>query len=102
MNFRKVFCLIISVVLVLGMITGCGKKAKQKNEGENTSGNVTETVQNENTPTHSPDVPEKGTTPSGNDASPACVPQIEGYTLLWNDEFDGECLDMDIWSHDPR
>ncbi len=103
MRLKKSLCLIISVALLLGMMAGCGKEAKQKNEGENTSGNVTETVQNENTPTQSPDVPDKnGTTPTGNEASPAGIPQIDGYTLLWNDEFDGESLDMDIWSHDPR
>ena len=30
------------------------------------------------------------------------VPQLEGYELLWNDEFNGTEMDETIWSYDPR
>ena len=30
------------------------------------------------------------------------VPQYEGYTLLWNDEFNGDSLNTDIWSITKR
>lgn len=30
------------------------------------------------------------------------VPQLEGYNLLWHDEFDGDALDMDVWNCEPR
>ena len=30
------------------------------------------------------------------------TPQIDGYDLLWSDEFDGGRLNEDIWSYDPH
>lgn len=30
------------------------------------------------------------------------VPVIEGYSLAWHDEFNGDKLDKDIWSYDPH
>lgn len=30
------------------------------------------------------------------------VPELEGYTLLWHDEFSGDKLDDSIWSYDPH
>ena len=30
------------------------------------------------------------------------VPELEGYTLLWNDEFSGDAMDESIWSYDPH
>lgn len=32
----------------------------------------------------------------------ADVPQLDGYDLLWNDEFNGTEMDETIWSYDPR
>ncbi|MBR3039760.1 MAG: family 16 glycosylhydrolase [Lachnospiraceae bacterium] len=30
------------------------------------------------------------------------VPELEGYTLLWHDEFSGAAMDESIWSYDPH
>lgn len=30
------------------------------------------------------------------------VPEIKGYTLLWNDEFNGTKMDMSIWNYEPH
>ena len=30
------------------------------------------------------------------------IPQYEGYSLLWNDEFDGEAMDETIWNYEPH
>lgn len=30
------------------------------------------------------------------------APEYEGYSLLWNDEFNGDSLNMDIWNYEPR
>ncbi len=30
------------------------------------------------------------------------VPQLDGYTLLWNDEFSGKELDTAIWNYEPH
>ena len=37
-----------------------------------------------------------------NQVSQEEVPEIEGYKLLWNDEFNGDTLDDSIWSYDPH
>ncbi len=33
---------------------------------------------------------------------PVEVPQLEGYNLLWHDEFSGDELDMDTWNYEPH
>lgn len=30
------------------------------------------------------------------------TPELEGYNLLWSDEFDGSKLNMDIWNYEPH
>ena len=30
------------------------------------------------------------------------VPELDGYTLLWHDEFSGAAMDDTIWSYDPH
>ena len=30
------------------------------------------------------------------------VPQLDGYNLLWNDEFNGDVLDETIWNYEPH
>ena len=30
------------------------------------------------------------------------IPELEGYKLLWNDEFDGDKMDESKWSYDPH
>ncbi len=30
------------------------------------------------------------------------VPQLDGYNLLWNDEFNGDALDKTIWNYEPH
>ena len=34
------------------------------------------------------------------EATPA--PELEGYNILWHDEFDGNELDFNTWSYDPH
>lgn len=38
--------------------------------------------------------------PDVEEGTPA--PEIDGYNLLWHDEFDGTLLDESIWSYDPH
>lgn len=37
-----------------------------------------------------------------NQVADADVPSLDGYTLLWHDEFNGNKLDTKIWSYDPH
>jgi len=43
------------------------------------------------------DQPLPGETVSNED-----IPQIEGYNLLWNDEFNSDKLNTDIWNYEPH
>ncbi len=39
---------------------------------------------------------------SGKATEEVVVPELDGYTLLWNDEFNGNKLNMDIWNYEPH
>ena len=39
---------------------------------------------------------------TGCSGSKTKTPEIEGYNLLWADEFDGKAMDESIWSYDPH
>lgn len=40
--------------------------------------------------------------PLKTDVAEADVPQIEGYNLLWHDEFNGTAMDETIWNYEPH
>ena len=39
---------------------------------------------------------------STTDSSTNEIPQLDGYDLLWNDEFNGNALDETIWNYEPH
>lgn len=41
-------------------------------------------------------------TDSTTDSSTDEIPQLDGYALLWNDEFNGNALDETIWNYEPH
>ncbi len=41
-------------------------------------------------------------TDSTTDSSTDEIPQLDGYDLLWNDEFNGNALDETIWNYEPH
>ncbi len=88
-NMRKMLGLCICL-LVVGLFAGCSKKEDNKVEPSKEATKSPE-------PTKSPEVPA-----STEPATPTPVPQLEGYKLLWNDEFDGDALNMDIWNYEPH
>lgn len=61
-------------------LTGCGKKDSTKEE----------------------DTAEEEQVKLVDQVAQEDVPQIEGYELLWNDEFNGTKIDDSIWSYDPH
>lgn len=72
------------LLLAFTMMTGCGRK--------NAKASVTPTPVQNNVQTVTPtEEPKKSD-----------IPQYEGYTLLWHDEFDGDSLNMDNWNMEPR
>lgn len=88
MNIKKNLCLFVSVVLLLGCVAGCGKQTVR-------------TKDEETTPTNSPVATSAPATPTAL-ASAAVIPQYDGYTLLWHDEFDSNSLDTSIWNYEPH
>ncbi len=48
------------------------------------------------------DEPEKQPMESHNQPAQSTIPEYNGYTLLWNDEFDGDSLNVDIWNRELR
>ncbi len=81
----------IGVLLAaLVMLTGCNTA--------NTTSDDSSTAATEPTETTAVETTETTTEEEKTDE----VPEIDGYTLLWNDEFDGEVLDESIWTREVR
>lgn len=68
--------MLVSALLLFGATTGCSQNTVPQKEEEPSQ----EEIQ-----TKAPEIPE-----------------YEGYSLLWNDEFDGDTLDATIWSMEAR
>lgn len=82
---KRHYAAVLSMVGVLCMgLTGCGAGG-----GDKTTGASTESE-------------EKEEEAMVNQTADADVPVLEGYELLWHDEFNGTELDETIWSYDPR
>lgn len=87
---KRGLCIICGFALVIGVLTGCNKK-------------------DDTTPAKSSDDTELTTTPiptapaeDTEDNKKASVPELDGYKLLWNDEFSDETLNFDIWNYEPH
>ena len=76
MNKRKILCSLVSGAMIVSMLTSC-------NGGTD--------------PAESSDVPAEPTETTATE-----TPEIEGYNLLWADEFDGDTLNLDIWTREVR
>ena len=68
---------IISSILVASMLFSLSACGKKKEESKETSAE----------------------TPAQTEAQ---VPQLDGYNLLWNDEFDGDKMDESKWNYEPH
>jgi len=113
-RFSSLFCCLL---LVLAILAGCGNNAVEpaveptesapadKVDAEPTPAEKTEAVP---TPAEKTDVeptPTPKAEPSGppkNQVDESEIPQYEGYTLLWHDEFNGTSLNTDIWNIEQR
>ena len=75
MKITKTLSFVAALSMLVGAV-GCGDK---NNSGSDTAPETTETT------TEAVDVPE-----------------LEGYSLLWNDEFSGSTLDESKWNYEPH
>lgn len=78
----------LAVVSALVLLSGCSQNESSTNDSKAETSKAETTT----TTTSAPD-----STPDENK-----VPAIAGYTLLWNDEFDGTELDESIWNYEPH
>lgn len=79
MRKRKLFVKIALVATLTTCLLGCSKKNSTKENNEEAEVTTTEKA-------------------SGN----AAVPELDGYNLLWNDEFDKDAMDESIWNYEPH
>ena len=75
-----------AVILAAAMLVGCGEEKPADNTEVSTE--VMESTDAQ--------------VPETEETKEEAIPEYEGYTLLWNDEFDGDAMDESIWSYDPN
>ena len=85
MNAKK----ILSFAAALSMLT-CAVSCSDKNKDDS-----------DNTATTTKEASTEAATDAATEVS-SDVPEIEGYELLWNDEFDGSSLDETKWNYEPH
>lgn len=77
-------CGLLIAIVIMATISGCGVS---------TGGDLpTPSI----LPTQS-DLPTQSNLPKE-----SSIPEYDGYNLLWNDEFDGDKLDMNMWNYEPH
>lgn len=77
---------LFAAVSALAMLAGCSSGNTSSTSESTSSEAVTEASQEETTAA----------------AAEEDVPEIEGYDLLWHDEFSGDTLDETIWNYEPH
>lgn len=88
MKKKLILCLVTVGILVI--MTACGNNDK-KSESEEKQETEEVTVVDE---------PEEETEPET--TADVETPELEGYNLIWSDEFNSTELDMDLWNMEPR
>lgn len=86
----KKFCALFAALV---MLTGCNTTNTTSDESSTAETKPTETTAAETT---------EETTEAATEEQTDEVPEIEGYNLLWHDEFDGDELDETIWTREVR
>lgn len=74
---KKIILPFAAIITALGLLGGCASKT-ESGGSEPASG------------------------ASQSNVEPTAAPELEGYNLLWNDEFDGSALDETIWNKELR
>lgn len=72
MNRKQILTMLCAGMLLTGVLSGCGDQAESSTKSTADATSKTE------------------------------APKLDGYSLLWNDEFDGTALDESIWNYEPH
>lgn len=78
---KKIIMPIAAIITALGLLGGCASQNESGSESE-PQGESSASVESS--------------------AEPTAAPELPGYDLLWNDEFDGASLDESIWNREKR
>lgn len=93
MKSKRILALIAACTMLASM-AGCGDSSS------NTDSSKTESSSSASSSTA--DSSKADSSKSDSSAADENTPDIEGYKLLWSDEFNGDKLDDSIWSYDPH
>lgn len=89
-ELKRGLCVFCGLTMVLGVFAGCNKKEDITP--------IETSVKTELTEKPEPTVQATETAQMKQDS----VPELDGYTLLWNDEFNDENLNTDLWNYEPH
>lgn len=89
-ELKRGLCICCGIAMVLGAFAGCNKKEILTPTEKSVETEITSTPE----PTAQPTEPVQ--------LQQSTVPELDGYTLLWNDEFNEENLNTDIWNYEPH
>lgn len=106
---NRMITTLLAASLSAALLTGCGQTAQAPvqtestaNETENVEESVTETETQTEVETEENAESEEAVAAWIADVDTSGPAQLEGYDLLWNDEFDGDALDEGIWNYEPH
>lgn len=98
MKSRKIISLLAAIAMLSSM-AGCGDSSKSDSSSAADSSSVSSNSAESSSAADSSGSAQPDFYPSKTDEK---TPDLEGYNLLWSDEFNGKKLDESIWSYDPH
>ena len=98
---------LFAAVAALSLLTGCGgsstaaesSKKEESSAAESSAAAEESSKAEESSQAESSQADSAAEKPSGGKTE---TPKLDGYNLLWADEFDGDALDESIWVYDPH
>lgn len=108
MRRHKKIIYIAITVLLLATLSACGREAVSEDEVQvvetitEATGAEIEEIIVEPTTAPEPEVKQPKVYEELPQVAQEEVPEFEGYTLLWNDEFNGDTLDLETWRYEKH
>jgi beta-glucanase (GH16 family) len=105
MKSKKIISLIAACTMLLSMAS-CGSSSSSDNDASSTASSSKAESSSKADSSSAADS-SKADSSSADDSSTAentdvTTPELDGYKILWSDEFNGDKLDESIWSYDPH